>query len=85
MAKNTLTFTQAGQNYESEYAGNSGMVQLRMNKNAHIKVYGDAGAGYVQIDEMRGSNIIRTLNMAGLDKVKFVSDAPVAQGLVNEF
>lgn len=85
MAKNALTFTQVGQNYESEYTGKSGLLQLRLNENAHIRVLGDAGAGYVQISEMRGSNLIRVLHMAGLDKVKIVSDGAVAQGVVNEF
>jgi hypothetical protein len=85
MAKNNLTFTKVGQKYESEYTGESGILQLRLNENAHIIVLGDAGAGYMQIDEMRGSNLVRTLNMAGLTKVKFVSDGPIAQGVVNEF
>ena len=85
MAKITVSFTQVGQKYEAEYTGESGVLQMRHGKNAMVDVYGDAGAGYVQIALLRGDNIIRTLNMAGLDKVKIVSDAADAECVVYTF
>jgi len=85
MAKNQVTFTKVGNKYEAEYTGASGVLQMRHGKNALVEVFCNAGAGYVKIDEMRGDNIIRALNMAGLDSVKLVSDAEVQQCVVKTF
>ena len=83
MAKNTLTFTKVGQCYETEYTGDSGVLQLKLYKDERVKVLGDAGAGYAVIALMSGEDIMAYLNMDGFDKVKIVSYAAVVDGLVN--
>lgn len=71
--------------YEAEYDGGSGILQLRHAMGARVKVYGDAGAGYMLIHEMEGKEIVRAVNMDGFNKMKFVSDGEVDECIVNEF
>ena len=71
--------------YEAEYSGGSGILQLRHEMGARVKVYGDAGAGYMLIHEMEGKEIVRAVNMDGFNSLKFVSDGPVDTCIINEF
>ncbi|MBQ7156504.1 MAG: hypothetical protein IJR86_01740 [Bacteroidaceae bacterium] len=71
--------------YISEYEGGSGILQLRHEMGARVKVYGDAGAGYMLIHEMEGKEIVRAVNMDGFNSLKFVSDGPVDTCIINEF
>ena len=71
--------------YISEYEGGSGILQLRHAIGARVKVYGDAGAGYMLIHEMEGKEIVRAVNMAGFNTLKFVSDGPIDECIINEF
>lgn len=85
MAKTTLTFTKVGQRYECEYTGDSGVLQLVLAEDAQVSIFGDAGAGYGALGILSGRDVMCTLNMDGLDKVKIVSYAPVTSGLVHTF
>jgi len=71
--------------YVSEYEGGSGILQLRHAMGARVKVYGDAGAGYMLIHEMEGVELVRTVNMDGFNKMKIVSDGLVDECIINEF
>lgn len=72
-------------NYEAEYEGDSGILQLRHAMGARVKVYGDAGAGYMLIHEMEGKEIVRCVNMSGFNSIKLVSDGEVDECIINEF
>ena len=71
--------------YECEYDGGSGILQLRHSQGARVSVYGDAGAGYMLIHKMEGREIVRVVNMDGFNKLKFVSDGQVDECIINEF
>lgn len=71
--------------YEAEYDGLSGILQLRHAMGARVKVYGDAGAGYMLIHEMEGKEIVRCVNMDGFNSIKLVSDGEVDECIINEF
>lgn len=71
--------------YEAEYEGDSGILQLRHAMGARVKVYGDAGAGYMLIHEMEGKEIVRCVNMSGFNSIKLVSDGEVDECIINEF
>lgn len=71
--------------YVSEYEGDSGILQLRHAMGARVKVYGDAGAGYMLIHEMEGKEIVRCVNMSGFNSIKLVSDGEVDECIINEF
>lgn len=85
MSKIHVSFTKVGNNFVAEYAGNSGVLQIRHKTNALVDFFGDAGAGYMPIDIERGKNIILALSMAGLDKVKIISNEEVEECVVNQF
>ena len=71
--------------YEAEYEGDSGILQLRHAMGARVIVYADAGAGYMEIHKMEGVELIRCVNMSGIDNLKFVSDGTVDECVINEF
>ncbi len=71
--------------YTAEYEGDSGILQLRHAMGARVKVYGDAGAGYMLIHEMEGKEIVRCVNMSGFNSIKLVSDGEVDECIINEF
>lgn len=71
--------------YAAEYEGDSGILQLRHAMGARVKVYGDAGAGYMLIHEMEGKEIVRCVNMSGFNSIKLVSDGEVDECIINEF
>lgn len=73
------------ESYVSEYEGGSGILQLRHSQGARVSVYGDAGAGYMLIHKMEGREIVRVVNMDGFNELKFVSDGPVDECIINEF
>lgn len=71
--------------YECEYDGGSGILQLRHARGAKVDVYGDAGNGYMLIHKMEGRELVRAVNMEGFDKIKFVSDGQIDECTINEF
>lgn len=89
MAKTTLTFTQNAetQKYEAEYSGESGALQIHRAAKGRLVAYGDAGLGKYDLlanCDTYGKRILTWLDMAGLQKVKLVSDTEVLDACVNE-
>lgn len=70
--------------YEAEYSGASGMLSLRRKPVGKLLTYLDAGIGYMLVEESTSTEYLRYLNMAGVDKVKLVSDSEVVGCIVNE-
>lgn len=90
MAKNTLTFSSVTRDdgtveYEAEYTGGSGILQMRCDEPSHVRVYGDAGAGYMEIYCMQANEAVYAVNMDGFNKMKFVSEGTVDECIINEF
>ena len=71
--------------YKAEYSGGSGVLHIRKSKAGKVHVLADAGAGYIELCQLEGRNMMRALNMAGLVKVKFVSEVEIDECIVNEF
>lgn len=82
-----LSYTLQDKNklYAAVYEGDSGILQLRHAMGARVTVYGDAGAGYMEIHKMEGVELVRCVNMSGFNKMKFVSDCTVEECIINEF
>jgi len=80
----TLTFTQSGNQYVAEYTGDSGVLQVKRASIGKVYIYGDAGAGYLLMEDTVANEFFRYLNMDGLNKVKIVSDSAVTTAVVNQ-
>lgn len=77
----------APKEHKATYSGKSGICQIKKKYAGDwLRVYGDAGLGYMFIGEPDGdgSDVIFHLNMDGFNSMKFVCSGEVVEGCVNE-
>ena len=79
----TYTINDAHPLYEVEYTGASGIFCFHRKPEGKLRFYLEAGDGYMEVEPTSDAQGMRFLNMAYINKVKFVSESQVISACVN--